>query len=95
MRGFLVTAVLSLAVGIGVLFNWTHGSTGFSFAYPISGSSLHIEMTTTGMPAVAGFALTVLGAFLLIVATILALIGRRRINDPDAPTRRRDTAFEE
>lgn len=95
MRGVLVAAVLCLAVGIGVLFNWTHGTTGFQFAYPVSGSSLHLDMTTTGFPAIAGLALTVVGAFLLIVATILALIGKRRNNEADSPSKRRENAFEE
>jgi hypothetical protein len=79
-----------------VLFAFCHGTTGLSLAYPFSGASLHIDITTTGIPAIVGLVLTVLGAFLLIVATILALAGiltRRHRNG--VPLKRRETAFEE
>ena len=96
MRGVLVTAVVCLAVGVGVLFAFCHGTTGLSLAYPFSGASLHIDITTTGIPAIVGLVLTVLGAFLLIVATILALAaGIRRHSGKNAPAKRRETAFEE
>lgn len=95
MRGVLVVAVVCLAVGVGVLFAFCHGNTGAQFAYPLSGASVHIDMTTTGVPAIVGFALTILGAFLLIVATIIALVTMRRRNGNTGPLKRRDTAFEE
>jgi hypothetical protein len=76
-----------------VLFAFCHGNTGVQFAYPLSAASIHIDMTTTGIPAIAGFVLTVLGAFLLIVATIIALFGMRRSNG--GPVKRRESAFEE
>ena len=94
MRGVLVIAVICLAVGIGVLFAFCHGNTGLQFAYPVSSSSLHIDITTTGIPAVIGFVLTMLGAFLLIVATLIALFTMRR-NGNRGPIKRRETAFEE
>lgn len=95
MRGILVTAVLCLAAGIGVLFNWTHGTTGFQFASPVAGSSVHIDITTTGIPAIAGLALTSLGAFLLIVATLIALFTMRRSRVNTGPAKRRENVFEE
>lgn len=95
MRGVLVTAVVCLAVGLGVLFGFCHGTTGLSFASPISGSSVHLDITTTGLPGVTGFALTVLGAFLLIVATVIALVGMRRGDGNGGPVKRRESAFEE
>lgn len=95
MRVVLITAVICLAIGIGVLFAFCHGNTGVQFAYPLSAASVHIDMTTTGAPGVVGLALTLLGAFLLIVATIIALATMRRGGLNGGPIKRRDTAFEE
>ena len=95
MRGVLVIAVICLGAGLGVLFAFCHGATGMQFAYPFSAASLHIDVTTTGFPAVAGFALTALGAFLLVVATVIALIGMGRSRVDRRPIKRRESAFEE
>ena len=95
MRGVLVTAVVCLAAGIGVLFAFCHGTTGVQFAYPFSAASVHVDITTTGFPAVLGYILTVVGAILLIVSTIVALIGMFRRTDQGGPIKRRENAFEE
>jgi hypothetical protein len=95
MRGVLVSAVVCLAVGLGVMFAFCHGTTGVQFAYPLSGASVHIDVTTRGIPGIAGFGLTVMGAFLLIVATLIALVGMRRGRGDVGPMERRERAFEE
>lgn len=95
MRGVLVTSVLCLAVGLWVLFAFCHGTTGVQFGSELSTASVHLDITTTGIPAIVGALLTGLGAFLLIVATIIALIGMRRRAVDNAPTKRRESAFEE
>ena len=95
MRGVLITAVICLAVGLWVLFAFCHGTTGLQFASPISAASVHVDITTTGAPAMIGIALTLLGAFLLIVATIIALIGVFRRDSNYGPIKRRENAFEE
>lgn len=61
----------------------------------MSGSWLHIDMTTTGPTAIAGLGLIITGSFLLIVATIIALIGMFRRNIDHGPMKRRESAFEE
>ena len=94
MRGVLVIAVLCLAVGIGVLFAFCHGNTGVQFAW-LSAASVHVDITTTGIPAIVGVVLTLFGAFLLIIATIIALFGMRRGNGSHGPMKRRESAFEE
>ncbi|MGA7110299.1 MAG: hypothetical protein WBV28_20920 [Terracidiphilus sp.] len=95
MKPLLLLSVVLLAVGVGVIFGYCHGSTGFSFAYPFSGTSLHIDITTTGVPALIGVPLTLLGAFLGILAWFLALIQRRKeeVVD-DLPPRRREEPFQ-
>ena len=93
MRGVLVIAVFCMAVGVGVLFKFCDGTTGLSFGYPISATIIHVDITTKGMAAVVGLALTGFGSFLLIVATMIAAIGLFRRNQ--APLKRRESAFEE
>ena len=94
MRGVLITSVFCLAVGLGVIFVFCHGTTGIQFASPFSAASLHIDITTTGIAAIVGLVLTALGAFLLIVATIIALAGIRPGGD-GRPLKRRENACEE
>lgn len=98
MKGVLLVAVVCLAAGLGVVFGYCHGTTGLSFAYPLSASSIHIDITTTGSGVPVAVGLLAVGAFLLAIATIIALIGMFRGEDddtPDTPTRRRESAFEE
>ncbi|MGC1422350.1 MAG: hypothetical protein WA354_22410 [Terracidiphilus sp.] len=95
MKGVLVVAVVCLAVGIGVIFGYCHGTTGLQFGYPLSVSSIHIDITTTGAGVPIAVGLISIGSLLLIVATIIAVIGMFRRKVDMEPTRRRETAFEE
>ena len=95
MRGVLVTAVVCVAVGLWVLFAFCHGTAAVQFGTSISEASVHIDITTTGVPSIFGIALTGLGAFLLIVATMIALVGMFRHNGETGRTKRRESAFEE
>ena len=71
----LIVSVVLLAIGLGLIFNYSHGTAGFSAAYPVSGASLlQISINTTGLPAMAGVPLTALGLVLLIVAAISAIV---------------------
>jgi hypothetical protein len=93
VKGVLIVASLCLAAGVGLIFGFCNGTTGFNFGVPLSATSLHIDITTTGVPAVAGLALTLLGAFLLMVATIIAFVGMFQRNE--APIARREEPFAE
>jgi hypothetical protein len=95
VRGVLVTAFVFLAVGIGVLFAFCHGNSGVQFSYPLAGAMVHLNMTTRGIPAILGLILTILGAFLLLVATLIALVSMARSNSSRGPMKRRESAFEE
>ena len=95
MRGLLVVAVACLAAGLFVIFYFGHGESAVSLAYPLSGASVHIDITTTGVGVPGAVGLTFTGAFLLIVATVIALIGMFRRERDIPPSRHRDSAFEE
>ncbi|MGA8730619.1 MAG: hypothetical protein WB608_17830 [Terracidiphilus sp.] len=88
----LVGSVLFLAVGLGLIFGFCNGTTGFTFGYPFSATSLHIDITTTGVAALAGLALTGLGCLLLLLSLILAFAGQGQTYE--APIRRGEP-FEE
>ena len=89
MKGVLVFAVVCLAAGVGVIFGYCNGTTGLQFGYPLSASSIHIDITTTGAGVPIAVGLVAIGAFLLIVATIIALDGNvsteRRIRTEQTP----------
>ncbi len=93
VKGVLILSVMCLAVGVGLIFGFCSGTTGFSLGSPIPASSLHIDITTTGVPALAGPSLTLLGAFMLVIAFLIAAIGTFRENE--APLDRREEPFVE
>ena len=96
MRGVLVVAVACMAAGLFVIFYFCNGTTGLQFGYPLSACSIHIDITTTGAGVPIAVGLTFTGAFLLIVAAVIALIGMfRSRRDIAPPTRHRDSAFED
>ena len=74
MRALIIISIACLAIGVGLIFYYCNGSTNFSFGYPLSGTSLHIDTTTTGAPALIGLLLTILGAVLVIITWLIALI---------------------
>jgi hypothetical protein len=88
----LIGSVLLLAVGLDLIFGFCDGTTGLSLGYPFSATALHIDITTTGIPALAGMALTAVGCLLLIVSFILASVGQ--VQSFEVPVRRGES-FEE
>jgi len=78
----LIVAVGVLAIGLGLIFGFCHGNAGVSAAYPPSGASFQLSITTTGFPAEGGFAATVIGVVLLLAAFLQASWSRF-----DGPTR--------
>lgn len=97
MKPLILISVVCLAAGVSVLFAYCNGTTGFTAGYPFSNTSLHLEITTTGVPALAGVPLTLLGAFLLILAWFVALFSRRKKRDDadEIAPRRRGEPFQE
>src|SRR5215467_14415497 len=44
----LLTSILFLLLGLGLIFGYCHGTVGFSAAYPVSGTSLQVAINSTG-----------------------------------------------
>jgi hypothetical protein len=70
----LIVSVLCLSSGLGLIFGYCDGTVGVNAAFPLTGCSLHICTTTNGPGALGGMVLTVLGAALLLCATLVAII---------------------
>ena len=74
----LLSSILFLLLGLGLIFGYCHGTVGFSAAFPVSGASLRVAINTTGSAAMAGVASTLIGILLLITATLQAIVGQVR-----------------
>jgi hypothetical protein len=72
----LIASIVFLGIGLGLIFGYCHGTVSFNAAYPASGASLQIAISTTGMPAMAGFGATAVGAILLAAALVQAIVGQ-------------------
>jgi len=77
-RRLLIASFVFLAIGIGVLSGYCNGTAGFSAGYPISGTTLKLDITTTGFPAIGGFLLTLFGLMLLVISVVAALVAEIR-----------------
>ena len=97
----VIFAVVFLATGLGLLFGFTNGTTGLSIGYPLPETKLHMDITTTGVPALLGVPLVAAGALLLFFALIAAVVSQFRHAEPpltsDTPSKRREpfAEFEE
>lgn len=74
----LIASVVFFLIGLGLIFGYCHGTIGVSGAYPIAGAALDVAIKTTGWPAVAGTAATLIGVVLLIVALVQAIVAQVR-----------------
>ena len=72
----LIVAVVFLTTGLGLIFGFTHGTVGFGAAYPVAGTALEVSLKTTGLPALAGVITTLIGALVLIIALVQALVAQ-------------------
>ncbi len=70
----VIGAVIFLGAGLGLIFGYCHGTTGFNFAYPLAGSMLHCDFTTTGPGVLGGMACAAIGVLLLIWAFFAAIV---------------------
>jgi hypothetical protein len=70
----LIGAVIFLGVGLGLILGYCHGTTGLSAAYPFAGSTLHIDLTTTGPAVLGGLVCTAIGVLLLIWAFFAGIV---------------------
>jgi hypothetical protein len=70
----LIGAVVLLATGMGLILKYCQGTTAFNIAYPFSGSTLHIDLTTTGPAVLGGLSLIAIGLLFLLWSLIAAIV---------------------
>jgi len=70
----LIVAFLLLATGLSLIFAYGTGTSGFNIAYPFSGSTLHLDITTNGPAVLGGVALIAIGLLLLVWAFLSAIV---------------------
>jgi hypothetical protein len=69
----LIAAFLLLATGVLLICNYTHGDAGFNFGIPITGTAVHVNLTTTGWPALIGAFSLFFGVAFLCLAFLSAI----------------------
>lgn len=72
----LILSILLLAGGLILIFGYANGTAGLSAALPVSNSTLHIDVNTTGPAALSGIALLGLGVLFLLWALLGALVSQ-------------------
>jgi hypothetical protein len=80
---WLIAALILLAGGLWLTFEWGHGSAGLNVGFPAEGTKLSIDITTTGWPVLTGVPLVAIGILLMVVAFAAAVI--TQFHRPDEP----------
>jgi hypothetical protein len=70
----LIGAVVFLVTGLGLILRYCQGATAFNASYPFSGSTLHIELTTTGPAVLGGLGLIAIGLLFLAWSLLAAIV---------------------
>ena len=89
MKLMFSISVLCLAIGVGVIFGYCNGSTSMSAGDAISSFSIHLDITTKGVPVLIGIPLTIFGAGLLMITWLVALFKKpaRQVQEDEPPRR--------
>jgi len=70
----LIGAVVFLATGVALILRYCQGTTAFNVAYPFSGSTLHIDLTTIGPAVMGGLFLIAIGLLFLLWSLLAAIV---------------------
>lgn len=96
----VIGAVVCLTTGVALVVAYCHGATGANIAYPFSGSTLHIDLTTSGPAVLGGLFFTAVGVLLLAwalltaIASQIVLLFRREDRTDSILDRYRGPSFE-
>lgn len=72
----LIVSVLCLVAGIYLTLWYCQGSAGLSAGFPVSSSTIHFSVTTSGPAALGGIVLTAVGVALLLWSVLVAIFGQ-------------------
>ena len=74
----LIASILFLAGGLCMTFWYCQGTAGLSAGFPVSSSTIHFSVITSGPAALGGIVLTAVGVALLIWSALVAIFGQLR-----------------
>ena len=72
----LIASLLFLATGLTLIVGYCNGASSFSAGFPMTASSLHVDITTNGPAALGGVALVAAGVLLLVWALLMAIVSQ-------------------
>lgn len=72
----VIGAVVCLSTGVALIVAYCHGTTGVNIAYPFSGSTLHIDLITTGPAVLGGLFFSAVGMLLLAWSLLAAIVSQ-------------------
>ena len=72
----VIGGVVCLATGVALLVAYCHDASSASLVYPFSGSTLHVDLTTTGPAVLGGLAFVALGALFLAWSLLAAIVSQ-------------------
>jgi hypothetical protein len=72
----LILSILCLIGGFCLTLWYCQGSAGLSAGFPVSSSTIHFSVTTSGPAALGGIVLTAVGVLLLLWALLVAVFGQ-------------------
>jgi hypothetical protein len=72
----VIGAVVCLATGIALIVAWCHDASSASLAYPLAGSNLHIDLSTSGPAVLGGLFFLALGVLFLLWSLLAAIVSQ-------------------
>lgn len=72
----LIASVSCLVAGICLTLWYCQGTAGLSAGFPVSSSTIHFSVATSGPAALGGIVLTAIGVVLLLWSVLVAIFGQ-------------------
>lgn len=72
----LIASILFLVAGICMTLWYCQGNAGVSAGFPVSSSTIHFSVNTSGPAALGGILLTFIGLVLLAWSALVAVFGQ-------------------
>jgi hypothetical protein len=70
----VIGSVVCLTTGISLIVAYCHDASSASIVYPLAGSTLHIDLTTSGPAVLGGIIFTAIGLLFLVWALLAAVV---------------------
>jgi hypothetical protein len=75
---WLIASLVLLVSGVWSLLEWCHGTAGLNVAFPVAGTKLALDITSTGGPVLVGIPLIIFGLLFMLIAVLAALLAQFR-----------------